>query len=45
MIVRKKIYTALATTLLLSSATNLVADDSGFLTDYGKLKPIAGSDA
>lgn len=45
MIVRKKIYTALATALLLSSATNLVADDSGFLTDYSKLKPIAGTDA
>ena len=45
MIVRKKIYTALATALLLSSATNLVADDSGFLTDYSTLKPIAGSNA
>lgn len=45
MIVKKKIFMALTSTLLLSSATNLVADDSGFLSDYSRLKPIPGSDA
>jgi hypothetical protein len=42
---RKVIYNALTVALLLSLSSELLADDSGFLTDYSKLKPIAGSDA
>jgi len=30
--------------LLLSATTEIVADDSGFLSDYSKLKPLAGTD-
>ncbi len=42
---RKVIYSALTVALLLSLSSELLADDSGFLTDYNTLKPIAGSDA
>ena len=42
---RKVIYSALTVALLLLLSSELLADDSGFLTDYSNLKPIAGSDA
>ena len=42
---RKVIYSALTAALLLSLSSELLADNSGFLTDYSTLKPIAGSDA
>lgn len=42
---RKVIYSALTVALLLLLSSELLADDSGFLTDYSTLKPIAGSDA
>ena len=35
---------ALTSALLLSATTEIVADNSGFLTDYSQLKPLAGSD-
>ena len=40
---RKTIYMALTSALLLSATTEIVADNSGFLTDYSQLKPLAGS--
>ena len=42
---RKVIYSALTAALLLSLSSELLADNSGFLTDYSTLKPIAGSDS
>ena len=42
---RTIIYGALTAALLLSATTGIAADNSGFLTDYSKLKPIPGSDA
>ena len=41
---RTTIYSGLTAALLLSATTGIAADNSGFLTDYSKLKPIAGSD-
>jgi hypothetical protein len=41
---RTTIYSVLTAAILLSASTEIVADNSGFLTDYSKLKPIAGSD-
>ena len=41
---RKTVYLAMTSALLLSAATALAADNSGFLTDYSQLKPVAGSD-
>ena len=41
---KKKIYSALTAALLLSASAEILADDSGFLTDYSKLKPLAGSE-
>jgi hypothetical protein len=43
----KKIHrrcTATGAAILLLCATELVADDSGFLSDYSQLKPIEGTD-
>lgn len=37
-------YAATGVALLLLCTTDLAADDSGFLTDYGQLKPIAGTE-
>ena len=42
---RTTIYSALTAALLLSATTGIAADNSGFLTDYSKLKPIDGSNA
>ena len=42
---RTNIYGALTAALLLSATTGIAADNSGFLTDYSKLKPIDGSNA
>ena len=42
---RTTIYSALTAALLLSATTGIAADNSGFLTDYSKLKPIDGSSA
>jgi hypothetical protein len=41
---RTTIYSVLTAAILLSASMEIVADNSGFLTDYSKLKPIAGSD-
>lgn len=41
--VRTTIYRTLTAALLLSASTVTAADNSGFLTDYSKLKPLAGS--
>lgn len=41
---RKKIYSAMTAALLLSASADILAKDSGFLTDYSQLKPLAGSD-
>jgi len=41
---RKKIYIALTAALLLSASMEILAENSGFLSDYSKLKPLAGSD-
>ena len=40
---KQKVYSAVFAALMLSSSTQIVADDSGFLSDYSKLKPLAGS--
>jgi len=41
---RKKIYIALTAALLLSASMEILAENSDFLSDYSKLKPLAGSD-
>ena len=42
---RTTIYSALTAALLLSASTGIAAENSGFLTDYSKLKPIDGSNS
>lgn len=41
---KQKVYSAVFAALMLSSSAQIVADDSGFLSDYSKLKPLAGSE-